>query len=76
MDTFPYDSWEEALAAAQEAGEGFFTFGPGGNTATVILTILGVLAMVATVLAFVFTEKRNLEEHVERIRNEGMIGNG
>lgn len=74
MDTFPYDSWEEAAAAAQDAGDGFFTFGPGGNTATVILTILGVIAMVATVVAFVMTEKRNLAEHVERIRNEGMIG--
>ncbi len=74
MDTFPYESWDEAIAAAQENGEGFFTFGPGGNTATVILTILGVIAMVATVLAFVMTENRNLAEHAERIRQEGMIG--
>lgn len=74
MDTFPYESWEEAIAAAKESGEGFFTFGPGGNTATVILTILGALAMVVAIVAFVVTENRNLEEHVQRIRDEGSIG--
>ena len=73
MDTFPYESWEEALAAAQEAGEGFFTFGPGGNTATVILTILGFAATVIALVMFVTTESRNLEESAQRIRDEGMI---
>lgn len=74
MDTFPYDSWEEAIAAAMESGEGFFTFGPGGNTATVILTILGAIAMVVTLVTFVLTEKGRLEEQAARIRNEGTIG--
>ena len=73
MDTFPYESWEEAGQAAQELGEGFFTFGPGGNTATVILTILGAIVMVATVFAGVYLEDRNLAEHVKRIKDEGMI---
>ena len=73
MDTFPYESWEEASQAAQELGEGFFTFGPGGNTATVILTILGIIVMVATIFGGVYLEDRNLEEHVKRIKDEGMI---
>jgi hypothetical protein len=73
MDTFPYESWEEAAQAAQELGEGFFTFGPGGNTATVILTILGAIVMVVTVFGGVVLEDRNLEEHVKRIKDEGMI---
>jgi hypothetical protein len=73
MDTFPYESWDEAIAAAQEAGEGFFTWGPGGNTATVILTILGAIVMVVTIFAGVYLENRNLEEHVQRIKDEGMI---
>ncbi len=73
MDTFPYESWDEALAAAQEAGEGFFTFGPGGNTATVILTILGAAVMVATLVLFVTTERKNLDEHVRRIKEEGLV---
>jgi len=73
MDTFPYESWEEASQAAQELGEGFFTFGPGGNTATIILTILGAIVMVATIFAGVVLEDRNLGEHVKRIKDEGMI---
>ena len=73
MDTFPYESWEEASQAAQELGEGFFTFGPGGNTATVILTILGIIVMVATIFGGVYLEDRNLQEHVKRIKDEGMI---
>ena len=73
MDTFPYESWEEASQAAQELGEGFFTFGPGGNTATVILTILGAIVMAATIVMGVVLENRNLEEHAQRIRDEGMI---
>ena len=73
MDTFPYESWDEAMAAARDAGEGFFTFGPGDNAATVILTILGAIVMVATLVLFVMTERRNLDEHVRRIKDEGMI---
>lgn len=75
MDTFPYDSWEAAGAAARESGEGFFTFGPGDNFATVLLV---VLMIVVTVLAFVFwvrTEDRKLTEQAERLRaasGEGM----
>ena len=73
MDTFPYESWDEAMAAARDAGEGFFTFGPGDNAATVILTILGAIVMVGTLVLFVMTERRNLDEHVRRIKDEGMI---
>lgn len=44
MDSFPYESWDEAVEAAAASGgaEGYFTFGPGGNTAIVIITILGI----------------------------------
>lgn len=73
MDTFPYESWDEASQAARDLGEGFFTFGPGGNTATVILTILGAIAMVVALALWVITEKRNLDIHVKRIRDERMI---
>lgn len=73
MDTFPYESWDEAMAAARDAGEGFFTFGPGDNAATVILTILGAIVMVATLVLFVLTERYNLDVHVRRIKDEGMI---
>jgi hypothetical protein len=73
MDTFPYESWEEASQAARDLGEGYFTFGPGGNTATIILTILGFAVMAVTVFGGMYLENRNLEEHVKRIKDEGMI---
>jgi hypothetical protein len=70
MDTFPYETWEEAIAAAQEAGAGYFTFGPGGNTGTIALTLLGFLVMVATLVVGVMLEDRNLREHAKRLEFE------
>lgn len=70
MDTFPYESWDEAIAAAQELGAGYFTFGPGGNTATIILTVLGFLAMAATIVAGMVLEDRRLNEHAQRLEYE------
>lgn len=72
MDSFPYDSWEEAAAAAMESGEGYFTFGPGGNGGTIFLTILGILFMVAVLVTFVVTENGRLNEHAARLRSEGI----
>ena len=48
MDTFPFETWEEASTAAVETGVGYFTFGPGGNTATYVLVALGFVVMVVT----------------------------
>lgn len=70
MDTFPFESWEEAIAAAQEAGAGYFTFGPGGNTATIVLTLLGFLAMAATIVAGIVQEDRRLTERARRLEYE------
>lgn len=70
MDTFPFDSWEEAIAAAQEMGAGYFTFGPGGNTATIIVTLLGFLAMIVTIVAGIVLEDRSLNEHAQRLEYE------
>ncbi|MCP4224105.1 MAG: hypothetical protein GY773_12230 [Actinomycetia bacterium] len=72
MDSFPYDSWEEAATAAMENGEGYFTFGPGGNAATIFLTILGIIFMLAVMVTFVVTENARLNEHAARIREEGI----
>ncbi len=74
MDTFPFDSWDEAAAAAQELGAGYFTFGPGGNTATIILTVLGIAAMVLTIVAGIMLEDRRLVEHAQRLEFE--VSNG
>lgn len=70
MDTFPFESWDEAITAAQELGAGYFTFGPGGNTATIVVTVLGFLAMVATIAAGIVQEDRRLTEHAQRLEYE------
>lgn len=73
MDTFPFESWEEAIGAAQETGAAYFTFGPGGNTATIVLTILGFLVMMWALVAWVVMEDRELAEHAQRL--EGRANN-
>lgn len=75
MDSFPFESWEEAIAAAIETGAGYFTFGPGGNLGIYILTALGFLAMVITIVAGIRFEDRRLVAHAARLR-EGVENGG
>ena len=75
MDTFPYESWEEATNAALDTGAGYFTFGPGGNTATIVLVALGFIVMVVTIVAGMISEDRRLVAHAARLR-EGAIESG
>lgn len=56
MNSFPYESWDEALAAAAEAGEGYFTFGPGSSAAMWVITIIG-MALMAAFLAWLFVHE-------------------
>ncbi|HDH03800.1 MAG TPA: hypothetical protein ENH15_06100 [Actinobacteria bacterium] len=70
MNTFPYESWEEAFQAAKEAGEGYFTWGPGGNTATIILTLLGFTVMLVTVVMGIMLEDRRLNEAAAELAKE------
>jgi len=69
MDTFPYESWEEAIAAsaASEGAEGYFTFGPGGGTGIVILTILGIALALAWTIWVTVNENQHLAEVSERL---------
>lgn len=67
MNSFPYESWEEAGIAARELDEGFFTF---GSTGAVVLTILGILLMVGCFIAWVVTEDRNLTHSATKLRAE------
>ena len=56
MNTFPYDSWEAALEAA-DGTTGYFTWGPGGNTGSVVLAILGIA--VSVIMAVMITAREN-----------------
>ncbi len=54
IDSFPFDKWGEDIAA-------FWTFGPENSTGTYIMTVLGVIAMIVSLYAWVMLEKRKLE---------------
>lgn len=74
IDSFPYDSWYDAEGNLSADVTTFWTFGPttgseGGDlTGTFVLTALGMLLMVASLIAWVWLEKRQLERHAERLR--------
>ena len=64
IDSFPYDEWSEEISA-------FWTFGPGGSTGTYVMTVLGVLAMLAALIGFVVLESRKLRAQAEFLRSAG-----
>ena len=75
--SFPYENWDEALAASAEAVEnvgaslggqvGYFTFGPGGNAATVLITILAIVMSVTAAVMVTKREDDLLNEAAERL---------
>ena len=69
MDTFPYDSWAEAIEAA-DGTTGYLTFGPGGNTAIVIISILGILLATAWMAWLTNDEESHLNEAAERLNGK------
>lgn len=70
MDSFPYESWAEALEAAATGDAGYFTFGPGGNTAIVILTILGIVLALWWTVQVTMAENKNLNEQAKRLNKK------
>jgi hypothetical protein len=64
IDSFPFDEWGEEIA-------GFWTFGPGNSTGTYVLTVLGIAAMVISLIGFVLLEKRKLEAQADLLRAAG-----
>ena len=69
MNTFPYDSWEAALEAA-DGTTGYFTFGPGGNTASVIISILAIVVSVTMAVLVTTREDKVLNEAAERLADK------
>jgi hypothetical protein len=77
------DSLDFILQANYEDCAGFMTFGPGSTygddgaaaeTAYYILTWLGIVFMLVTLLAWVLYENRQLVSHVTRIRGRSTGG--
>ena len=69
MNTFPYDSWEAALEAA-DGTTGFFTWGPGGNTASVVLAIIGIAVSVIMAVMITAREDKLLNDAADRLADK------
>ena len=69
MNTFPYDSWEAALEAA-DGTTGYFTWGPGGNTASVIISILAIVLSVTMAVLVTTREDKVLNEAADRLADK------
>ncbi len=69
MNTFPYDSWEAALEAA-DGTTGYFTWGPGGNTASVVLAILAIAVSVIMAVMITAREDKLLNDAADRLADK------
>lgn len=67
MNTAPDSVDQNGLTDAVAA---FFTFGPGFTTGMYVLTVLGIALMALSLVAWVHTENRRLNEAADRLRAE------
>jgi hypothetical protein len=66
IDSFPFDEWTEYIAA-------YWTFGPENSTGTYVMTVLGIILMVASLIWFVMLERRKLDAQAELLRGGGIL---
>ena len=75
------DSADFIIQAAYEKCAGIMTFGPGSTygdggssatTAYMVLTVIGIIVMIAVIVAWVVYENRRLLRHAERLRKAGV----
>jgi hypothetical protein len=71
IDSFPYDGWFLEDGTLNPDIAGFWTFGPGDSTGTYILTVLGIIAMVAALIAWAWLENRKLRAQADLLRAAG-----
>jgi hypothetical protein len=64
FDAFPYDEWGDTVTD-------FWTFGGANSTGTYILTALGFLLMVASLIGWVWLEHTKLQRQAEMLRATG-----
>jgi hypothetical protein len=75
------DSADFIIQAAYQKCQGIMTFGPGttygdghaaASTSYYVLTWIGILVMVAAIVAWVMYENRRLVVHARRLRESGV----
>lgn len=64
IDSFPFDEWAEDITA-------FWTFGPGNSTGTYVLTVLGIIVFVASMIGWVWLEHKKLTAQATLLRAAG-----
>jgi hypothetical protein len=64
IDSFPFDEWTDDIAA-------FWTFGPDHSTGTYILTVLGIILMIGSLIGWVWLEDRKLAAQAALLRAAG-----
>ena len=66
IDSFPFDEWTEDIAA-------YWTFGPENSTGTYVMTVLGIILMVVSLIWFVLLERRKLDAQAQLLRGGGIL---
>jgi hypothetical protein len=73
IDSFPYSEWSDTITT-------FWTFGPAGGseggslTGTFVLTGLGMLLMIVTLIWWVRLEDSKLKRQAAHLRGAGLGG--
>ncbi|MBA2460593.1 MAG: hypothetical protein H0V45_02285 [Actinobacteria bacterium] len=67
FDSFPFDEWSEDIAD-------FWAWGGANSTGTYIMTVLGIILMVAALYGFVILEQGKLERQAEALRGAAGLG--
>jgi hypothetical protein len=70
-NSFPYESWLDAEGNLNQSITDFWTFGGANSTGTYILTVLGCILMVGSLIGWVLLEKGKLERQAEKLRAAG-----
>jgi hypothetical protein len=64
IDSFPFEEFSENVTS-------YWTFGPEDSTGTYILTALGVILMIVSLIGWVWLENRKLWAQAELLRAAG-----
>jgi hypothetical protein len=64
FDSFPYDEWSDTVTD-------FWTFGGHNSTGTYIMTVLGVILMIVSLIGWVWLEKQKLDRQAAMLRAAG-----
>ena len=71
FNSFPYESWLDAEGNLNQELTDFWTWGGANSTGTYILTVLGCILMVASLIGWVLLEKSKLDRQAASLRGAG-----